>query len=507
MKRHRLKLTSLKFISSVDAPAQETATALLFKRATNAPIAVKATARVAKLSSDELGLVFGWALTTKSAGADYWDLHGDNIVEEDLIAVAASFMEAGGAADTNHDREQDGRVVFAMPLTAEVARAFGIETDTHGLMIAIKPSVEDFALFKSGELKGFSIDGMGERTPADGEVAARKHALYTTEVDGHAHTVDVSYGIEAGCSWYTSYQNADGATSGHSHAVVRNADASVTILADSGHTHELAADQPAVIVVPANAVIVVENRADPRPLNAAPTDKSTRSPETQRLNIMQTDADKLAALQKQFDRLASVVKLAPDLRLHFDALIGDAQDEFLAKSTEQRTEIVKANTEVMHTCTDGTKIYKRDGDLALRLAKQADEAHKAALVEKAARELTELTKRAGDTLGALAGKDGVHVDVLRAVESISDATKRDAAIATLKAANDAMKARGTAPGVGGSDLPVSEGPQGEFDALVAKYIAENKCEPGVARLAVSKTEKGRALYGEIEQLKKSRIHG
>src|SRR5690606_12092775 len=152
----------------------------------------EARARVVK-TSDELGLVFGWALTSKAGGTDYFDLHGDNIVEEDLIRVAAEFMESGGATDEQHDFEADGRVVFAMPLTAEVAKSFGIQTDTTGLMVAIKPSPEVFAKFKTGEYTGFSIAGIGERIEVKSAENKRvqKALLYTNEVDGHAHAVRV----------------------------------------------------------------------------------------------------------------------------------------------------------------------------------------------------------------------------------------------------------------------------------------------------------------------------
>lgn len=181
MTRFRLKLKRLDFISAVDMPAQETATALLLK----SDGAVTATARVVKTS--DLGLVFGWALTAKSDGADYYDRQGDNVVEDDLIRVAAEFMEQGGATDTQHDFERDGRVVFAMPMTAEVAQAFGIETDTTGLMIAIKPSPDVFAKFKAGELTGFSIAGVGDRVPVDDAPAESPGTTKSTRTASAPH--------------------------------------------------------------------------------------------------------------------------------------------------------------------------------------------------------------------------------------------------------------------------------------------------------------------------------
>lgn len=172
--KYLLKLTRLDFISPVDAPAQETAKVLLIKRKGE----VDGRANVVKIS-EELGLVFCWAFTSKAAGADYYDLHGDKI-DEDFVAAAASFMERGGVTDEMHDGSPDGRVVFAMPMTPDIAKAFGVQTDTVGLMVALKPSPEVFAKFKSGEYTGVSIQGMGER------VEARKGITVPVEIDASA---------------------------------------------------------------------------------------------------------------------------------------------------------------------------------------------------------------------------------------------------------------------------------------------------------------------------------
>jgi Putative phage serine protease XkdF len=158
--RYRLKLSKLDFISAVDTPAQETATALLIKRGAKDDIAL--TARAIKIN-DELGLVFGWAFTSQVDGAPYHDLQGDAIDEEFVKAAMDFMIDGGGASDEMHDSNPTGRVVFAMPLTAEIAKSFGIQTDTTGLMVAIKPSAAVLQKFKSGELTGFSIAGAGER--------------------------------------------------------------------------------------------------------------------------------------------------------------------------------------------------------------------------------------------------------------------------------------------------------------------------------------------------------
>ncbi len=209
--RYRLKLNRLDFISAVDQPAQETAKVLLIKRRD-----VKGFARVAKVD-DELGLVFLWAFTSTNAdGSDYYDLQGDSVT--DFVKAAADFMEGARAVDTMHDGKQSGSVVFAMPMTPEIAKAFGVDTKQSGLMVAIKPSPDDLAKFKSGEFTGVSIAGLGTREPLE-KRRVRKESVLTSETDGHQHSLDLDAPSDSWCDSYsTSYQNAEGEQGGHSHA-------------------------------------------------------------------------------------------------------------------------------------------------------------------------------------------------------------------------------------------------------------------------------------------------
>jgi hypothetical protein len=50
--------------------------------------------------------------------------------------------------------------LFAFPLTEDIAKAFGLETKTTGLMIAVKPhDKETLEKFRNKEYTGFSIGG------------------------------------------------------------------------------------------------------------------------------------------------------------------------------------------------------------------------------------------------------------------------------------------------------------------------------------------------------------
>lgn len=492
MNRFRLKLKRLDFISAVDTPAQETATVVLTKDSIGSA-QVTARARVVK-TSDELGLVFGWALTSKSNGADYFDLQGDNVVEDDLVRVAAEFMESGGATDQQHDFEQDGRVVFAMPMTAEVAKAFGIDTKTTGLMVAIKPSPDVFAKFKSGEYTGFSIAGVGERE----EVAKAgrrvvKAMLYTDEVDGHQHKICV---FDDGSMWLEHATSA-GASSSHSHGIVQG-EGGLVILADSGHSHALAEGLPGVVVVPADAVVVVTDENKAASANSARN--STQPTPTSKVDSMK------------------IVVLSEAQKAHYDTLTGKDAEAFLEKSYAERSADVQkaldADTVVFKGELTGIEVRKSQGDFALKLAKSAEDSEKrardaanAVAVEKAAREAVELSKRAKETMPNLAGSDEVHCAVLKAVESIADETLRGEAIAALKAANEAARSREVAKGVNAGNPPeLATDSSGAYDALEKGLVAYCKANsiPAVKTwtdglVAYEQTTEGAALKSAYDR--------
>lgn len=115
-------------------------------------------AKVLKVD-ESLGLVMGYAIVCAEAGEPYFDLQGDHIPEDSMMKAALDFMENSQLASEMHTGENAGSVVFAFPLTTEVAKAFDLDTPRTGLMIAIRPNDSMMAKFKSGELSGFSIGG------------------------------------------------------------------------------------------------------------------------------------------------------------------------------------------------------------------------------------------------------------------------------------------------------------------------------------------------------------
>ncbi len=109
---------------------------------------------------ETLGLVMGFAIVCTEEGELYFDAQGDHIPEDSMLKAALDFMENSRTAKEMHSGGSRGTVVFAWPMTSDVAKAFGIVTNRTGLMVALRPS-DDAMLekFRNGTYTGFSIGG------------------------------------------------------------------------------------------------------------------------------------------------------------------------------------------------------------------------------------------------------------------------------------------------------------------------------------------------------------
>lgn len=109
---------------------------------------------------DSLGVIFGWGMVCKEDGVDYWDLQENWIPEDAMLKAATDFMCHSRVLGDMHKDAEGGAVVFAFPLTTDVAKAFGIECKTSGMMIGVKPASEaTLQKFRDGIYTGFSIGG------------------------------------------------------------------------------------------------------------------------------------------------------------------------------------------------------------------------------------------------------------------------------------------------------------------------------------------------------------
>lgn len=108
---------------------------------------------------DSLGLVFGWAIVCTEDGDPYFDVQGDHIPEYSMVKAATDFMLHSRAAKEMHQGDETGQILYAFPMTSDIAKALGIETKRTGLLIGMRPSPEVLGKFRDGTYTGFSIGG------------------------------------------------------------------------------------------------------------------------------------------------------------------------------------------------------------------------------------------------------------------------------------------------------------------------------------------------------------
>ena len=108
---------------------------------------------------ESLGLVFGFAMVSTLNGEAYYDSQGDHIPEDAMMKASLDFMQHARVAKEMHRGDAIGEIVFAFPLTGDIAKSLGITTRRTGLLIGMKPSKTVLAKFANGSYTGFSIGG------------------------------------------------------------------------------------------------------------------------------------------------------------------------------------------------------------------------------------------------------------------------------------------------------------------------------------------------------------
>lgn len=164
--------------------------------------AFKATTDLLKVDAS-LGVVFGYAIVCREKDADgnwvdHYDTQGHHIPEDEMLKASVEFAQQASAdraelvakalfdgltaSQLAGDEEVDlvelvkaaskdmhvgddiQEVVQMLPVTEELAKALNWDIQKTGLVIAMKPTANVLAMYKSGERTGFSIAGTGTLT-------------------------------------------------------------------------------------------------------------------------------------------------------------------------------------------------------------------------------------------------------------------------------------------------------------------------------------------------------
>lgn len=123
------------------------------------PIHIAEDARILKLD-DEQRIVWGWASVSTKGGTLVVDRQGDVIEPAEMVKMANDFMLESRTGKSMHGGNRVGEFIHSLPLTNELAKALGIETDREGWIVGMK--VYDEAVWadvKAGKYAGFSIGG------------------------------------------------------------------------------------------------------------------------------------------------------------------------------------------------------------------------------------------------------------------------------------------------------------------------------------------------------------
>ena len=111
-------------------------------------------------TDDEQRLVFGWASVITEKGEPVVDRQGDVIKADTLVRAVNKFMEEVRIGKTMHSGEQIGVVVHSWPITDEICKSCGIQSEREGWLVAFKVYDDNvWADVKSGKLAAFSIGG------------------------------------------------------------------------------------------------------------------------------------------------------------------------------------------------------------------------------------------------------------------------------------------------------------------------------------------------------------
>ena len=103
-------------------------------------------------------LLFGYAMVSKIMGEDNVDLHEDYIPEDAMLKASTEFMNGSRVLKEMHTGGRIGKVLFAFPVTTDIAEAMGWSVEKTGLAIGVKPASEEIMnKFRDGTYSMFSI--------------------------------------------------------------------------------------------------------------------------------------------------------------------------------------------------------------------------------------------------------------------------------------------------------------------------------------------------------------
>ncbi len=343
-----------------------------------------------------------------------------------------------------------------------------------------------------------------KRAADTSSVKIQKKLAMTNAVDGHQHTIVLVQAHSEGLSEVRA--GTSSFVNGHTHDFITDESGNIMLAESEGHTHLIAAlitkvsDDSDESLIEGVSASLDHNPTQADIQKAADSGvESTMTPE-EKAAFEKAAEDKLTIEKARADRAESILELSPPERLYFGALDTAGQEEFLTKSNDEKTAILKNRADenpVVHTDLDGNEIRKNEGPTVLRLAKSNDELRKNAAKSDAIAKQAGFEKRANDELSHLSGEVSVKANLLKAVATLPE-DEQEAALAILKSKDAGMeKAFQT---IGTSDDGNGEGADAEAKIMtIAKSLRESnpKLSPEQAYVAALDTPEGLKLHAQL----------
>lgn len=176
-----------------------------------------------KKADDEMQIVYG---EVYAPGVP--DTQGDTMTAEEIMKTAYRFMEAGRLTkiDTNHNQSDNGSYVVESFIAREGDPTFTPGAWVLGVRV---PDKKLWKMVKSGELNGFSLDGIGFREDKDVVLDIPEELSGQTMVtEDHTHSFVVKF--DASGNFIGGKTDV---VMGHSHKIIKG----TATEAAEGHAH------------------------------------------------------------------------------------------------------------------------------------------------------------------------------------------------------------------------------------------------------------------------------
>lgn len=121
--------------------------------------------------NEERRIAYGWFSVIEENGEPVIDVQGDVIKAETLLDAAHDYVQDSRAGRIMHKGRRVADIVESIVLTSDVQKALGVELPNKrvGWFGAMKfRDDETWKRVKSGELRAFSIGGVGQRGIMEG---------------------------------------------------------------------------------------------------------------------------------------------------------------------------------------------------------------------------------------------------------------------------------------------------------------------------------------------------